>query len=1791
MLKSGRSFAVLLFIFISIITLPNDVAAADDQLLFDRVLTISNWHVHASQHSFNAADAQKARIKISKNSPDGEIQQGFFVLNGTFTFLRDFLVNGEPFFEKDVTVQAANTLFVFLLGQPAAAISCQIIADDALPPAPQITAFTAEPSVIKRGQSATLSWQTIYADSCVIEPAVGAVDPVGTRSVVPTVDTSYTLTAEGTGEPATATVTVTVENSAPVAEPQMVTTDEDTAASISLSASDVDGDSLTFTITAGPQKGILSGPAPLLTYTPDENYHGPDSFSFKANDGRTDSNTAAVSLQINAVNDAPLAQAGPDRNVFVGAAVLLDGSASSDVDEDILTFSWSVALRPAGSSAVLSGPSVVNPTFIPDIAGTYEIQLIVKDGKVESVPDKVTINAELRKVAVPDVVDLLKTDAEALLNSAGLFIGTISTVNNDSVLLDHVISQDPAAGISVADGTAVDLIISLGPKPSPDDVDFGFADNEQQGGGGLVGKTIRILNGNALVHRFDLGFPSPHRLGLSFQAVYNSRSGARGDSGFGWTHTYEAYCDPAFIIDGQDYMRIVDQTGRAHYFAEDTPGVYQGEFNERTHVKAESGDFVWYLMDGSRYGFSAAGRLIWIDDQKGNRLSLTYGADNRLAAVTDTVSGRNLTFYYVDGLLDHIAGPVTAAVSDGIWASYEYGPAQNLTAVIYADGSGFSYTYDDANDDHNITEIRNQSDHLLNTWTYDDQDRCIDNFSADGSGATLSYVGASQVNVIDAYGAVRAYTLSPISGRKRVAAMQGPAGAPYNGSNITGWKYDTSMNLTEIATTGGAIHEYQNHDSRGNPQTIIFASGTAEQRTIAYTYHPEINAPLTRTEASVLGAGNKVTTWDFDDDYDSTPNENPTRLIARLVEQGFTKDAAGATVPYEYVTTFTYNSKGQVLSIDGPLAGTTDTTSFAYEATTGNLLSVTQPLIGASGFSGYDAAGQPGTVTDVNGQSETFTYDGRGRITEITHEADGSTKTVAYNTAGRPHMIVDEDGVYHAFEYDESYGRLVRKNDMDGNYIAYTYDTRGNLIERSKHSASDEIFSQKRWDYQHPVIPGKLWKEIKYDDSYAEYGYDSDGNINSVTDFNLNTTTYEYDSLSRLVTVTRPGSTVTSYDYDLHGNLISVMDAENQETTFTYDDMGRVVSQTSPDTGTTTYAYDAAGNLAQKADAKSITVQYGYDDLNRLTDVQFPDPAQDMVYSYDAGTNGKGRRTGMTDPAGSTTFGYDSRGRLTGKTATVSGVPYAISRSYTPGGRLTSFVYPTGRTVDFTRYGNGKTQNVSTTYNSTTADLFSNMTYDPFGRPSKMETGTGSDVSNQSGACNCLEKINPGQMMEQIYTHDSNGNITDITATNVSWLSQSFVYDELNRLESATGLYGTIDYSYDKVGNRLTRAVGGQTDTYSYVSGTNRLDQITGPNAADFDYDLNGNITGIDLRTLVYNQNNRLVRVQEGANVLGEYTYNGMGQRVRKEAGGAATIFHYDFDGNLIAESLPDGTMAFEYLYMGGNRIAMADVSSGNLYYYNNNYLGTPLLMTDSSGNVVWDADYQPFGGADVNTNSSVVNNFRFAGQSYDEETGLHYNYHRYYSLKTGRYLTPDPIGLQGGINLYTYASNNPINRIDPLGLAEYFIMWTTDGMTDPTSVVGGMKVEGTIISFELDKYNRHPARNFEGFFPGASFPFPVSKTSNVAIFKDDLPLPDFKNIEGESLIMTSISLMFGRYGLSGPSHIRFGNIYMQNMKTECGIDISAGATWTGSISLETGNELRYDPEFIQSIIIKYELK
>ncbi|MBW2029265.1 MAG: RHS repeat protein [Deltaproteobacteria bacterium] len=1210
-------------------------------------------------------------------------------------------------------------------------------------------------------------------------------------------------------------------------------------------------------------------------------------------------------------------------------------------------------------------------------------------------------------------------------------------------------------------GGTVEESVRVAVISPPKDLELGSEAQEGYRGGDMVGEGINLVSGNVTEKREDLRFPSPFGKGLLFEAFYNSGSTSLGVMGHGWSHSYEVSLDPVFLIEGREFLKVVDERGRSHYFqGGGTTSTYSGVFTEKTVVRKEAGGYLWSRLDGRRYGFSGTGKLLWVEDQRGNRQELDYTEEGRISVVRDLSSSRMLSFSYNEqGLLGKVLGP------GGIGVSYGYDTERNLVSVTYEDGSGFDYTYSDPYDRHNLTEKRDKLSHVVSTWEYGADDRVVKSFHTMGKGVEISYVGDTEAEVTDAYGVMRRYFIGDMGGRRRVLSMEGGSlPFAYREESAIRWTYDTNLNLIEEESASGAITLYGEYDSRGNPGKVILASGTSLERVMIYTYHPGMNVPLERTEAGVLGPGDKVTIWDYDSDGDGIPNEAPQRLLSRVVEKGYTRDSTGEVVPYEYVTKLTHNSKGQVISIDGPLPGTGDTVTFSYDDTTGDLLSITQPLIGTTLFSGYDPAGRVGNIEDVNAQSRSFTYDSLGRTTTITHSDDGSSTDISYDLSGRPLSLTDEDGVTRDFAYDTTYGRLTRITDMEGNYIAYGYDSQGNRVEMGKYGKDGTRTYVKRWDYTHPDYPGKLWEEVHANSSYTEYVYDMAGNVITIIDPGGNSTGYRYDLLGRLVKVTQPLGAVTEYSYDRHGNLVSIKDAEAHETTYEYDDLGRLLTEESPDRGRISYCYDGANNLVARTDARGITARYDYDVLNRLTAIHYPDNSEDILFTYDQGINGKGKRTAITDETGTTTFTYDSRGRLRGKESTVLGRSFGFSRVLSPSGRVMEVGYPSGRVMEYTRDSMGRMKSLSMIKDTVSIPLVTDMTYNPFGGPRGLATGYGGAVNNSQGECGCLEVANPGQPMERMYSYDNNRNLISITATNTSWYNQSFSYDVLGRLSSAKGWYGTVSYTYDRVGNRLGRKINTREEVYSYWDGSNMLKDIAGPEGTiTYQYDAAGNTTGIGGKALSFNQRGRLEKVvDEQDNILGKYLYNALGQRVVKRAGGKTTLFIYDLDGNLIGEADEDGAIASEYLYMGKIRVAKVDLLADTLYYYLNDRLGVPQLMVDEWGEIVWSAMYIPFGEAQVHPNSLVENNFRLPGQYYDEETGFHYNYHRYYDPRTGRYLTPDQIGQVGGINLFAYTGNNPINYSDP------------EGLFNPLGIPFGRGIPG------LDTEGRALKRNFE---------------------------------------------------------------------------------------------------------------
>ncbi len=206
----------------------------------------------------------------------------------------------------------------------------------------------------------------------------------------------------------------------------------------------------------------------------------------------------------------------------------------------------------------------------------------------------------------------------------------------------------------------------------------------------------------------------------------------------------------------------------------------------------------------------------------------------------------------------------------------------------------------------------------------------------------------------------------------------------------------------------------------------------------------------------------------------------------------------------------------------------------------------------------------------------------------------------------------------------------------------------------------------------------------------------------------------------------------------------------------------------------------------------------------------------------------------------------------------------------------------------------------------------------------------------------------------------------------------------------------------------------------------------------------NGNtvkkIAGGVVTSYVYNTEDCLTQVWNGEVTTGtlitSYYYDPFGRRLWKDVG-SRTYFHYANEG-LIGEYDGYGVEIKTYGYRPKSTWTTAPLfmKIGTEYhFYQNDHLGTPQKMTTVSGAVVWSAKYSLFGKAEIDPASTITNNLRFGGQYFDQETSLNYNWHRYYDIDCGRYMSIDPIGFKGGFNLYLYVEGNPLNKLDPLGL------------------------------------------------------------------------------------------------------------------------------------------------------------
>ncbi|BAN33961.1 hypothetical protein SCD_n00112 [Sulfuricella denitrificans skB26] len=292
--------------------------------------------------------------------------------------------------------------------------------------------------------------------------------------------------------------------------------------------------------------------------------------------------------------------------------------------------------------------------------------------------------------------------------------------------------------------------------------------------------------------------------------------------------------------------------------------------------------------------------------------------------------------------------------------------------------------------------------------------------------------------------------------------------------------------------------------------------------------------------------------------------------------------------------------------------------------------------------------------------------------------------------------------------------------------------------------------------------------------------------------------------------------------------------------------------------------------------------------------------------------------------------------------------------------------------------------------------------------------------------------------------HDDFGNITQRTVNpgTTGQATTTYGYDALNRLNTEAGPAQTQTISYDADGNRLSDGSG----NYTYDPNSNKM--LTTRQGVSVSTDPSGRITSDGTgRTYTYNQAGQLYTISKNSVLMATYYYNAQSQRTRKVTtasapqGAQTVVYHYDQQGHLLAETSGTGTPIRTYVWRDDTPIAQIEHQpTRKTLYYEVDHLNTPRAAMDETGKVLWRWESDAFGSTLANEdadgdNTKVTVNLRFPGQYYDAESGLNYNYARNYDSSTGRYTTSDPIGLDGGINTYSYVENNPLNYFDPDGL------------------------------------------------------------------------------------------------------------------------------------------------------------
>ena len=796
---------------------------------------------------------------------------------------------------------------------------------------------------------------------------------------------------------------------------------------------------------------------------------------------------------------------------------------------------------------------------------------------------------------------------------------------------------------------------------------------------------------------------------------------------------------------------------------------------------------------------------------------------------------------------------------------------------------------------------------------------------------------------------------------------------------------------------------------------------------------------------------------------------------------------------------------------------------------------MSSPTAGANWYSSnYVRDGATGLNTssfDTAGQQTGYTYDALGRLTCIvpgggtcTQSATGEIPTAISYDSTTQTTVARAGGTglstWGRYLYD-GFGRLIREiRQMPvGSPSAYalrinSYDDLGRNIFVSEWvscpnpgACATQMVSGSSGTTSSGFDPfGRAGAITRADGSTTTISYtDTDRSIafsdtqRTVTVNNVNgtcsfgscsggtsaSTTYRYDALGRLISVTEPGGDLTSYTYDVNDKLIRVFQG-SQLRTFAYDAAGNLRSETTPERGTISYeddiaagllGYGSLGNLLRES-LPGVVRGYCYDFAGRLRFVRTNegaagatcgDPATTQVYlqnNYDENPSATNRSLGKLtsrgafnyavapNPTVTDTFVYgELGGRLSQQTTQISGsssVTKTQSWKYNSLGLVAHHYHPQTlgdplRFVVSTVYDNGLP--VAQYVNG--IPMVTNVTYQPSGALGSYTTGVGiADVTTTIGQDGSLPRPSSiatagaaTNFATGAYGYDGASNMTGMGL-------DGFSYDVRSRLCQANlAGAGSEFYTYDSYGNLVTKAF---TDPSTCVASTSRSNN----RVASAEYDLGisngrGNLTNYAGQTFSWDGLDRMVSNQ--GSQLYKYVYDGSDERVARIPQSGDWTFMFRDEGKRIASEFVTGTPSRDNAFLGNQlMVSYANAAVGNngpgWVFYASDHLGTPRILTDVAGNNVEPQfrRYWPYGEAVATQGSFQI--LRFATMEFDAEGGTggpasdrYYDHARSHVGGLGRFLTVDILHGEAGDpqswNRYTYALGNPLKYVDPYGL------------------------------------------------------------------------------------------------------------------------------------------------------------